>query len=377
MSNPRRSGPRLLVWQWGRLGAGPRFAAELASAFEGAGIDTVLSLSTRAESFATLSGLTARGFHVDAGDSLPGQALFGLALPLQLSRLAAFIRREAITGAVCAMPGYWDRWVAACLKRLGVPLVTIAHDVRPHMGDRHALAYRLQRGVLRESAAIVTLSEHVADQLRAGEVAAGTLPPIRTFAHPPFAFDDLALPAPVPFEPHDGPLRVLVAGRIKAYKGVETALAMLDELAGHPATLRIAGAFDRPSWRDRAEADTRVSLRPEWLSERDLVAEIDASDVVIFPYVEATQSGLVPLCQSRGRVAVVSPVGGLAEQVSSGRDGLVAEAATAQAFAQAIRRLIDDAGLRQRLASQASADHDPSAGWAALASNIVDVFGEH
>jgi hypothetical protein len=41
---------RILVWQWGRRGAAPRVAAELAAAFGRlAGSEAVLSLSRQAE----------------------------------------------------------------------------------------------------------------------------------------------------------------------------------------------------------------------------------------------------------------------------------------------------------------------------------------
>ncbi|WP_419913041.1 glycosyltransferase family 4 protein [Hoeflea sp.] len=373
MSGLGKSGKRLLVWQWGRRGAGPRFAAELAEAFERTGHEPVLSLSQRAESFAGLKSLCTRGYHIDAGGSLLGQARFGLGLPVTLSKLENFLRHESIDAAVCAMPGYWDRAVAAKLRRAGIPLVTIVHDWRAHAGDGHDLVYRLQRGVIRDSAAIVTLSDHVEQQLRGGSSEMSGLRHLRRLAHPPFAFSDLMLKSPVAWKPHGGPSNILIVGRIKAYKGVETALAMMDHLSDVPVRLRIAGALGRPKWRVRAEAMNSVHLRPEWLSERDLVAEIDAADIVLFPYVAATQSGLIPLCQSRGRVVVVSPAGGIAEQVAAGRDGVVTEAATARSLAGAVRNLVDDPAFCRRLAENALADHVPEPEWSKLASGIVDL----
>lgn len=368
--------PAVFVWQWGRRGAGPRFAAELAAALAAAGARPILSLSRAAESFEGLAGLCPDGHHVAGGSGLAGLALQAGRLPVTLARLSGRLAAARPAAAICAMPGYLDPFVAARLAALRIPLVTVVHDVRPHRGDRHHAVYRLQRRVVAHSRAVVTLSRFMADALAAAGPpgpAGGTVVPL---FHPPFAFADLDLPPPAaPPAARDGPLRVLVTGRIRGYKGVETALDAAAALAGRSLALRIAGAADDPPWLARARAMDDVALRLEWLDERALVAEIDAADLVLFPYSEATQSGLVPLCQARGRAVVATPVGGIAEQVEHGVDGMLAARADAAALAALLARFTDEPALAGRVGAAALARHRPQPAWARFVDGLMPLLG--
>ena len=66
---------------------------------------------------------------------------------------------------------------------------------------------------------------------------------------------------------------------------------------------------------------------------------------MVLPYLEASQSGVIPAAFAAGRPVVVTPVDGLVEQVRDGVNGVVAGAATAEALADALRRLAADPAL--------------------------------
>ncbi|MBZ0163628.1 MAG: glycosyltransferase family 4 protein [Notoacmeibacter sp.] len=368
------AGRQILVWQWGRFGAGPRFAAELAQALEACGERPVLSLSQQAESFASLSRMCECGFRFSGGAGLAGIAWHTLLLPLTALRLARYLERDRPDYAICAMPGYWDPVVAWLLHRLDIPLVTIIHEMEAHPGDRHAVVYHLQRRVTARSALVVTLSKHVAELAGAVRCKNSIEAPQIVLFHPPFGFADLALPPPVPPQPvlKGEPLRLLVAGRLREYKAVETALDVARRLGPGIVTLRVAGATKgHPFWRDEARAMANVQLRLEWLSERDLVSEIDAADVVLFPYAEASQSGLLPICQSRGKVVVTTPLSGLAEQVNDGIDGFVAKSPTAESIVDVVKRITDEPAILRTIGVTALNRHDPAESWYRFADELM------
>src|SRR5512146_668340 len=72
------------------------------------------------------------------------------------------------------------------------------------------------------------------------------------------------------------------------------------------------------------------------------------ASVVVLPYIEASQSGVVPLAYQYGKPVVATHVGGLPEAVENGRTGLVVPPRDERALASAILRLLGDAELRQR-----------------------------
>ena len=80
------------------------------------------------------------------------------------------------------------------------------------------------------------------------------------------------------------------------------------------------------------------------MADAEVVALFASHHVVLAPYRSASQSGIVPLARSAGRLVVATKVGGLAEGFSEGIDGELAAPDDPSAFADAIQRAIDRVG---------------------------------
>jgi hypothetical protein len=202
---------KILVWQWGRRGAGPRFAACLADALRGRpGIGVALSLCRDAEIMGgadpprcEMPVLTYRGMVSFLARLLTAP----LAVPFLVLRL----RRIRPDIAICAMPGPLDVLMAAALRLLGTRLVVIVHDADSHPGDGFPMQMLLQRLLCRLAHGIAALCGHVGDRLQAQGLA-GTTRVLLPFEHPPFAFD---MPDA---ERQPGPPRLLCFGRLLPYR---------------------------------------------------------------------------------------------------------------------------------------------------------------
>lgn len=300
---------RLLVWQWGRFGAGPRLAVEYAASLGAEpGVQTVLSLSRQSE---TMRNGVSCDLPVDTYESLAGWARRLAFLPLAVPALARRLRALHLDGALCAMPAPLDLLMAAALRRAGVPFGVIVHDATVHPGDILPLQAVLQRQLLRRAAALVTLSTHVAVQLRKQPVARAK--PMLTTALPAFAFG----PTPKPPRAHSGPLRLLSFGRLLPYKGLDLladAIALLDPAL--PIEIRIVGQGPETPLLDRLRAMPRVTVENRWVPEVDIAQLLAWSDAVILPYREASQSGVAAAAVTARRWIVSTRVGGLAEQLA-------------------------------------------------------------
>lgn len=365
---------RVFVWQWGRFGAGARYALELSQALsEHCGHETLLSLAEDAE----LLQDTA----VHSGVDLP---LYTYANTPEFIWRSLGIRRvlKPIVERLCASPpdaaivtmmGYWDIFLVRHLRRLGIPVVVLLHDAEVHPGDRFHLMVRLQRHLIQASNGVITHTRFVAEQLKRrlsldGKVHA-TIPLVS------FAFVDLDLPPPEPPKPApDRRLRLLLAGRLKRYKGLELLAGALKQLDGVPIALRVAGTAQHRNDIAALAAFPGVELDLKWQDERPFIANIDWADACILPYVEASQSGVAPLAFGRGRTVIATPVGGLPEQISDGETGLITETVSATALARSIRRLAEDRNLVRRLGENALHHARSELSWAALAPRFDAVL---
>lgn len=119
---------KVLIWQWGRRGAGPRVAAELARAFNlVAGTDALLSLSNTAELLA-LPDRPACALPVRTYASVPGFVGRLLSGPMLVPRLASWLRAERVDVALCAMPAPMDVVLALALRWTRIPYAVVVHD---------------------------------------------------------------------------------------------------------------------------------------------------------------------------------------------------------------------------------------------------------
>ena len=103
------------------------------------------------------------------------------------------------------------------------------------------------------------------------------------------------------------PGRLLYAGLIRPYKGVEQLLDVFARLPdGH--TLRVVGR-PTPGLRTVVErataADPRVTARLEFVPDADFVAELSAAELVCLPYSELHNSGILLVALSLDRPVLV------------------------------------------------------------------------
>jgi glycosyltransferase involved in cell wall biosynthesis len=305
---------RVLVWQWGRRGAGPRFAAALADGLQLIpGTEALLSLSTGAE---ILSGPEPPDCRMPVAtySSILGLAWRWLQAPLIIARLARRLAALRPDLAICAMPGPLDLLLIAALRRIGVPAVVIVHDADLHPGESMPFLMFLQRRLIGRAAAVVALSGYVAARLRQQRAVDPDI--LFVISHPPFIFG----PAAPPPRAHGGPLRLLCFGRLLPYKGLDLlADAMRQIDCGREWQLRVVGSG--PECKDLAalRALPAVTVENLWVREDELGSLFAWADVLVLPYKEASQSGVAPAAIAAGRLVVSTRVGGLAEQLSGER----------------------------------------------------------
>jgi glycosyltransferase involved in cell wall biosynthesis len=229
----------------------------------------------------------------------------------------------------------------------GRPLVATAHDIlaRDATPGQHAAVRRL----LRRFDAVIAHSQSG----RARLVEELGVAPERAHAIPHGAFAHLAaLPAgPLPPElEHDGGPVVLSFGLIRPYKGLEVLLDAWRGVEG--ARLWVVGMPRYEIAALRASAPANVDWVPRFVSDIELAACFRRAEIVVAPYLESEQSGVVATALAFGVPLVLTDVGGFSEVGAAGAARLVAPG-DAEALRGAISELLADSAERQALSSSA------------------------
>ena len=157
--------------------------------------------------------------------------------------------------------------------------------------------------------------------------------------------------------PENGKRKILFFGRIMAYKGLPV---LLD--AGRLSRETIPGLELVVAGRGPALDDLRprlvgegVELHDGFIPDRDVARLLLDTELVVLPYIEASQSGILALAAAFGKPAIVSDVGEIGDLVRATGMGLVVPPGDPRALADAIHRVLSDPSLARELA-QASAE---------------------
>lgn len=276
-------------------------------------------------------------------------------------------------------PGFFGvTWLLRRWTRARV--VYILDNVIAH--EKYPLGDILTRLALRQGHAWIAQSEQVRRDLFAvlprTDPAAVVLSP-----HPVYDFGAPGRPRPGRAAaraqlglPADARI-VLFFGFIKPYKGVthliEAAPRLRERYGATGLQVLVVGDIygDRRPYFDlvdRLGVGDVVRIRDGFVPDETVEAHFCAADLVVLPYVSATQSGIVQIAYNYDKPVVTTDVGGLPEVVVEGETGFLVPPSDPAALAAAVTRFFDE-GWADRLAAGVAREKAKYS-WARMAETI-------
>jgi glycosyltransferase involved in cell wall biosynthesis len=288
---------KALLISLNRKGGGPRFTLDFFGGFCQSNSNVYLIWNATAE-IAMSDNLKSRVFNL----AYP-KTVFDLLNPFLFVKTIKMFKKilteNGVDHVIFTMPHPWDIQLAKCAKKNDVIVHRFIHDAKPHLGEFWP-TQKYIRKVLVHSDRVYVLSRYVQENLRAIYNIYSIL---------------MRLPALQLPESNLSPIinnrYLLFIGRDKKYKGLRQLLAVWNEIDQFDYVLCVAGKSK--GWR-RNSGVLRIN---RWLEEFEITNLIQNADLVIFPYIEATQSGLLPIAIQLEKPVLVSEVGALLEQSSS------------------------------------------------------------
>ena len=142
---------------------------------------------------------------------------------------------------------------------------------------------------------------------------------------------------------------MLFFGYVRAYKGLNVLLDAIKEI--EDALLLVVGEFydDEGTYRKKVQqlgVESNVRFVSEYVPNEKVGIYFSAADVVVLPYLSATQSGIVQIAYNFDKPVIATDVGGLAEVVKDNVSGFIVPPHDPHELANAIRKFYD--GNRER-----------------------------
>jgi glycosyltransferase involved in cell wall biosynthesis len=249
----------------------------------------------------------------------------------------------------------------------GRPLVLTAHDVIPREPRPGQIA--ATRRLVQRMDRVVVHSRHGAARLQhelgLAEEKIRVIPH-GAFDHLTVGRDDSKLPPEL--DGTDGPV-VLFFGLLRPYKGIDVLLEAFRSVEG--ASLWIAGMPRMPLEPLRAAAGPNVRFVPRFVGDDEIPALFRRADIVVLPYRQIDQSGVLYTALAFGKPMVLSRVGGFPELGDVAR---LVEPGDPAELAAALQELVSDPAERERLAGAAAHAAHHEYGWDDIARRHVDLY---
>jgi glycosyltransferase involved in cell wall biosynthesis len=245
------------------------------------------------------------------------------------------------------------------------PLVLTAHDVlprEPRAGQREA-----QRRLYGRFDAVVVHSEHGRERLTR-ELG---VPESRVHVIPHGALTHLAQgPAVTPPFETDRPV-VLFFGLLRPYKGIDVLLEAWHGI--EDAELWIVGMPRMDISALRASAPANVRFDARFIDDCELRAYFARADLLVLPYHEADQSGVLFTALAFAKPMLLSDVGGFGEVAATGAARTV-PAGDPRALHDALIELLGDPAALNSLAARASAAAAEEYSWEDIARRTLALY---
>ena len=228
--------------------------------------------------------------------------------------------------------------------------------------------------------AVIAHSEAGAARLR-DEVG---LPGERVRVIPHGVFDYLTgqeyeAPLPEELEGAEGPV-ILMFGLLRPYKGIDVlieAFAQIDP--ANRAELWIVGnpRMDLSELQDAAARTAgKVRWLPRFIPDSEIPAIMRRADLLVLPYRDGEQSGVIYTGLAFGKAMVISDVGGFGEVARTGDAARLVPPDDSAGLAAALDELTADRAAREQLAARAAVAGSGVFGWQSIAEKTLDLYRE-
>jgi glycosyltransferase involved in cell wall biosynthesis len=273
-----------------------------------------------------------------------------------IPRLARMVRQlEPDVVHVLSEGNLWLNALIPLLRRY--PIITTVHDIEFHPGDH--MSRRVPRWsidlFIRQSDGIIVHGR----ALRAKACSELPVEADRIFILPHlplWKYADIAARLKLRRAPTGDVFNILFFGRIQAYKGLRYLLLAAPQIAAAVPTARIIIAGQGEPV---ATATTPLppgvtfDVRNRFIPDDEAAALFAAADLLVLPYTEASQSGVLAIAATFALPVVASRVGELGESVGELESGLVVPPGNAEAIARAVISLAGDPERRRQLGRNA------------------------
>ena len=171
---------------------------------------------------------------------------------------------------------------------------------------------------------------------------------------------------------------ILFFGRIEPYKGLDVLFKAFSRLAGFLPDwkLVVAGYGNFSPYLTYINCP-QIEIINRYVSDDEVAILMLRASLVVLPYIEATQSGVIPIAYAFARPVIATDVGSLGEMVIHGKTGLLVPPNDVEELIRAIKAMTSDELMRSRMGNYAFEFAHHEWDWLEIARKHLEMYKRH
>jgi glycosyltransferase involved in cell wall biosynthesis len=170
---------------------------------------------------------------------------------------------------------------------------------------------------------------------------------------------------------------VLFFGRISPYKGLKYLIDAMDivKKSFPKVCLMIAGSGNIENDLPETGKDENLIIYNRYISNEEMAGIISNTKIVVCPYTDATQSGVVMTSFAFGKPVIASSVGGFTDVIENDVTGLLVPPRDIKSLADSIIRLLSDKNRLERMSRNINDKCEKgNLSWDSVAGDVQNVY---
>ncbi len=256
-------------------------------------------------------------------------------------------------------------WIALVLLFLRkFKIVTMIHDVNPHIGTRKWDQIIAKKIFIKFSNAIIVHGEYAKRQLN--------LTKCYHIPHGDYSFFLDYAKKHVEEEENT----VLFFGRIEDYKGLGYLIKAINMISDYNYDIKliIAGAGNFDKYSSLISNYKNFEVHNRFINDYEVPTFFQRVKIVILPYIECTQTGIIPISYAFKKPVITTNVGSIPEVVDDGKTGLILPAKDSKALANAIIKLLSKEDLRIQMGKNAEEKMKKELSWDKISNDLIKLY---
>lgn len=268
-------------------------------------------------------------------------------------------------------------WNNIILKSIKCKTILTCHDATQHPGERNTIvSYLFNKSQFIQMNCVdkiivhgVAIRKQLVEMGMDGEKIITI--PIGDFSF----FKDFAKINDIDFN-RNSSNSILFFGRIKQYKGIEYLIQAEQIMSKIKKDYKIiiAGPGDFSPYRTLISNANNYIIINKYLEDSEVASLFQSSSIVILPYVEGSQSAVIPIAYAFEKPVIVTDVGSLPEIVEDGITGLVVPSKDAHALAGAIIELMSNPTMRINMGKNGRNFLETRLSWNKIAEQTNEIY---